>query len=35
MIKDVATALDLAHEMGVPWMIGGTVYEMYQAARII
>ena len=33
MIKDVATALDLAHEMGVPWMIGGTVYEMYQAAR--
>ena len=33
MIKDVATALDLAHEMGVPWMTGGTVYEMYQAAR--
>ena len=33
MIKDVATALDLAHEMGVPWMVGGTVYEMYQAAR--
>ena len=33
MIKDVATALDLAHEMGVPWMSGGTVYEMYQAAR--
>jgi len=33
MIKDVATALDLAHELGVPWMIGGTVYEMYQAAR--
>jgi len=33
MIKDVATALDLAHEMGVPWMIGSTCYEMYQAAR--
>ena len=33
MIKDVATALDLAHEMGVPWMVGGTIYEMYQAAR--
>ena len=33
MIKDVATALDLAREMRVPWMIGGTVYEMYQAAR--
>ena len=33
MIKDVATALDLAHEMGAPWMVGGTVYEMYQAAR--
>ena len=33
MIKDVATALDLAHEMGVPWTIGSTVHEMYQAAR--
>ena len=33
MIKDVATALDLAHEMGVPWQIGSTIYEMYQAAR--
>ena len=33
MIKDVATALDLAHEMGVPWQIGSTIHEMYQAAR--
>ena len=33
MIKDVATALDLAHDMGVPWTIGSTVHEMYQAAR--
>ena len=33
MVKDVATALDLAHELGVPWMVGGTVFEMYQAAR--
>lgn len=33
MIKDVATALDLAHEMSVPWTVGSTVHEMYQAAR--
>ncbi len=33
MVKDVATALDLARELGVPWMVGGTVFEMYQAAR--
>ena len=33
MIKDVATALDLAHEMGVPWTIGSACHEMYQAAR--
>lgn len=33
MIKDVATALDLAHEMQVPWTIGSTVHEMYQSAR--
>ena len=33
MIKDVATALDLADEMGVPWQIGSTIHEMYQAAR--
>jgi 3-hydroxyisobutyrate dehydrogenase len=33
MIKDVNTALDLAQELGVGWMVGGTVRDMYAAAR--
>lgn len=33
MLKDVRTALDLADEMKVPWMVGNTVHEMIRAAR--
>jgi 3-hydroxyisobutyrate dehydrogenase-like beta-hydroxyacid dehydrogenase len=33
MLKDVRTALDLADEMKVPWMIGSAVHEMIRAAR--
>jgi 3-hydroxyisobutyrate dehydrogenase len=33
MLKDVRTALDLADDMKVPWMIGSAVHEMIRAAR--